>query len=126
HVAIAGDHQHALGGLRQRQPQADADRRTHAAPQRHVERTVARFGDVPIGRAQPGDHQEIVGGALENLLHQRPALPGGLAHRAFLGPKSFMPISFWRSRTATAWPALKAARAAASTVGLTSSALSTE
>ena len=44
----------------------------------------------------------------------------------FFFPKFLMPISFWRNSTATAWPPLKAARAAASTVAFTSSALSTE
>jgi len=58
-------------------PQPHADRRAHGAPQRHVERTVARFGDVPVGRAQPGDHQQIIVGALEDLFS--PAVFSGAA-----------------------------------------------
>src|SRR6185312_9693476 len=125
---IAGDHQHALGRLREGKTQAHAERRAHGAPQRHVERTVARIGDIPVRRAQTADHQEVVVGALQDLLDQRAALQGrARAHDlAFFFPKSLMPISFWRSSTAAAWPPLKAVRAAASTVAFTSSALSTE
>ena len=62
--------------------------------------------DDPI--AEAGDHQQVVVRSLEELLHQRPALQGGLAHLAVFFPKSLMPISFWRSSTATDWPPLNA------------------
>ena len=125
-VGVARDHQHPLVGLRQGEAQPHADRCAHGAPQRHVERPIARLGDVPVRRAEARDHQKIVVGAFEDLLDQRTALQSGLAHLAVFFPKSLMPISFWRSRTATDWPPLKAARAAASTVAFTSLALSTE
>ena len=83
-VGVAGDHQHALAGLRQGEAQPHADRRAHGAPQRHVERPVARLGDVPVRRAEACDDQQVVVGAVEDLLHQRPALQSGSAHFVLL------------------------------------------
>src|SRR2546430_13242957 len=59
HLAIPGDHQHSSPGLSHRKPEADHRRLAHRAPEWKVERRVTGGGDIPGGRAQSRDDEEL-------------------------------------------------------------------
>jgi hypothetical protein len=68
HLAVAGDDEHPAPRLREREAEAHHRGLPHRAPQREAERRIAGGGDVPRGRAEPGNHQQLAP-ILEQLLY---------------------------------------------------------
>jgi hypothetical protein len=96
HLAVAGDDQHAPLRLGKRETQPHHGGLPHRAPHREAERRVSRGGDVPRGRAETRDHEQLAA-VLEQLLHHlAPA-----HHCSVCSWKLLMPITRCGMRTAT-------------------------